>query len=119
MAEYPKGLFDHLAVLQYEQIEFAFFDREARLVDHASFTDHCPHRAEACLRSVVKRALDADAASVIVAHNHPGGMTSPSEPDYSFTKRLVKLLHPLRIKVHDHLVVTATSSFSFRSAGFL
>jgi DNA repair protein RadC len=64
-------------------------------------------------REVFKEAIDARAASVIVAHNHPSGDPEPSEDDLIITKRLVQAGKILGIDVTDHIIVANTGFFSF------
>ena len=56
-------------------------------------------------REVVKVAILATAAAVIVAHNHPSGDPTPSEEDIALTERLVSAGRILGIEVLDHLVL--------------
>lgn len=65
-------------------------------------------------REVFKEAIDARAASVIVAHNHPSGDTEPSEDDLTITKRLAEAGKILGIEVADHIIVTKSGFFSFK-----
>jgi len=64
-------------------------------------------------REVFKEAIDARAASVIVAHNHPSGDPEPSEDDLAITKRLVEAGKIMGIEVLDHIIITKTKVFSF------
>ncbi len=64
-------------------------------------------------RSVVEGALKNNAASVIVVHNHPSGMTQPSMADRKFTWGLREALATLEIKLLDHLIVSRTNAYSF------
>jgi len=64
-------------------------------------------------REVVKEALRLNAASVIFAHNHPSGDSSPSSQDIDLTKTLQDILKVIDVRVLDHLVVgDMTVSFS-------
>lgn len=56
-------------------------------------------------REVVKRALFHNAAALILAHNHPSGVTEPSQADISITHRLKRLLEEVDIRTLDHLIV--------------
>ena len=57
-------------------------------------------------RLIVERAIRSGAASVIVAHNHPGGSVLPSEADWNITERLFKICKLLDIPLHDHLIIS-------------
>ena len=71
-------------------------------------------------REVFKRAILVNSASIIVAHNHPSGDTTPSEDDLAITKRLVKAGELLGVKVLDHLIVGYDDDFmSFREQRLL
>ncbi len=56
-------------------------------------------------REVYKPAVSVNAASVILAHNHPSGDTSPSEDDITMTRRLVEAGGIMGIPVLDHVVL--------------
>ncbi len=56
-------------------------------------------------REVFKAAILANAASVIVAHNHPSADVTPSSEDIALTKRLMEAGEILGIEVLDHIVV--------------
>jgi DNA repair protein RadC len=70
-------------------------------------------------REVFKTALLANAAAVIVAHNHPSGDPSPSADDIALTRRLTQAGNIIGIPVLDHLVIGVRSHFSLREAGLL
>lgn len=64
-------------------------------------------------RLVVEACLKHRATAVILSHNHPGGDPSPSAADRQLTRRLKRLLNDLDIQVHDHIIVTGLSYYSF------
>ena len=70
-------------------------------------------------RVVAKRALELNASAVIFAHNHPSGITEPSEADRAITARLSQALALLDVRVLDHLVVTNDAALSLAERGWL
>ena len=66
-------------------------------------------------RTIVELAIRDNASSVILAHNHPKGEHQPSSQDERFTKSISGTLHPVGIKLHDHLIVGENGTFSMRS----
>ena len=70
-------------------------------------------------REVVKAALRANAAAVILIHNHPSGDPEPSRADQTLTRRLVDALRLIDIRVLDHLVVGGTETVSFAERGLI
>ena len=70
-------------------------------------------------REVVKQALSVNAAAVIVAHNHPSGISEPSLADQAITRRLKDALLLLEIRLLDHFVVGDGPPVSMASRGML
>ena len=55
----------------------------------------------------------------MLAHNHPNGHVTPSEQDKVLTRALVMAAETVGVKIVDHLIVSASESFSFQKAGLL
>ena len=70
-------------------------------------------------REVVKRALQLNAAAVILAHNHPSGVAEPSQADRNITRRLAEALALVDIRVLDHIVVGDGELVSFAERGLI
>jgi DNA repair protein RadC len=70
-------------------------------------------------REVVKRALAYNAASVILAHNHPSGEASPSAADHALTKALASALALIDVRVLDHFIVAPGAALSFAEQGYV
>jgi DNA repair protein RadC len=68
-------------------------------------------------REVVKAALAHNAASVLLAHNHPSGSPEPSEADLLLTRALVQALGLVDVRVLDHFIVAGTQVHSFAEHG--
>jgi len=65
-------------------------------------------------REIFRLALEKNAASVILAHNHPSGDPEPSQDDLMITKRLIEAGKIMGIEVLDHVIITKTAVFSFK-----
>ncbi|NIP17937.1 MAG: DNA repair protein RadC [Xanthomonadales bacterium] len=70
-------------------------------------------------RVVAERALRLGAAAVIVAHNHPSGVSEPSLADQAITRRLKEALALLEIRLLDHFVIGDDMPVSMASRGML
>ena len=115
----PYNPFDELPALRTCRLEIACFDPARHLIGIGRFcSDRCGC-AHSPFRIILAEALSKNAASVLLAHNHPGGDPSPNACDYDFTRRLASLLGALGIGIDDHLIVSGSDSFSFRRAGLL
>jgi DNA repair protein RadC len=70
-------------------------------------------------RIVVKKALEHNAAAVIVAHNHPSGIAEPSQADELITQRLKEALALMDIRLLDHIVTAGASAVSLAERGLI
>jgi DNA repair protein RadC len=70
-------------------------------------------------REIVKRTLQLNAAALILAHNHPSGITEPSEADRAITRRLIDALKLIDVRVLDHFIIGGTELFSFAEHSLL
>jgi len=70
-------------------------------------------------REVVKRALELNAAALILVHNHPSGDPTPSQADIQMTHQIDAAAKALGLTVHDHLIIGKSCELSFRAAGLL
>ncbi len=61
-------------------------------------------------REVFKRAIAANAAAVVLVHNHPSGDPTPSEADIRVTRDLIRAGQLLRIEVLDHVILGARTT---------
>ena len=76
---------------------------------------------ESCVnpREVLKEAIELDASSIILVHNHPSGDVNPSDDDLTITENLKKAAGFMDICVLDHVIIGKSNNayYSFRSNG--
>ncbi|MDR1876570.1 MAG: DNA repair protein RadC [Flavobacteriaceae bacterium] len=70
-------------------------------------------------RLIFKHALELNAVSLIISHNHPSGNVQPSNSDIQITREIKEAGKLLNINLVDHLIVTQTSYYSFADEGVL
>jgi len=70
-------------------------------------------------REVFKGAILANAASVILCHNHPSGEPTPSGADAGLTRRLVRAGEMVGIEVLDHVILAGERHVSMKQVGIL
>jgi len=71
------------------------------------------------VRRIFKLALENNAASIILCHNHPSGNIKPSENDIILTNKIKNGAETLNIKVLDHIIIGEEKYFSFADEGKL
>ena len=70
-------------------------------------------------RIILKKALDEDAVSLILCHNHPSGSLKPSRADEELTFKIKEAAKYFDIKVLDHIIVSESGYYSFADEGIL
>jgi DNA repair protein RadC len=70
-------------------------------------------------RVILKKALEEDATSIVLSHNHPSGSLKPSKADEVLTKKIKEAAQYFDIKVIDHIIVSEEGFYSFADAGIL
>ncbi len=70
-------------------------------------------------RIILKKALEEDAVSLILCHNHPSGSLKPSRSDEELTNKIKEAAKYFDIKILDHLIVSDSGYYSFADEGIL
>jgi len=70
-------------------------------------------------RLILKKAIEEEATSIILSHNHPSGNLKPSRADEEITDKIKQAASYLDIKVLDHIIVSEEGYFSFADEGML
>ena len=102
---------------QHESFVVLFLDVKNRLLACEEMFRGTLTHTSVYPREVVKTALARNAASVMLAHNHPSGVAEPSEADLLLTRALVQALGLVDIRVLDHFVVAGGHVHSFAEHG--
>ncbi|MFN3235188.1 MAG: RadC family protein [Gammaproteobacteria bacterium] len=105
----------HLKLKSREQEVFAclFLNNQQQVIKYEELFYGTLDHVVVHPREVAKRALDNNAAAVIIAHNHPGGSPKPSTNDQILTKRIRIALEMLEIELADHIIVAGNTTYSF------
>jgi DNA repair protein RadC len=114
---------DYLAVQMgaYEREVFTviFLDAQNRVIECREMFQGTLTQTSVYPREVVKLALTLNAASLILAHNHPSGVCEPSRADEALTQTLKAALSLIDVRVLDHMVVAGGTVLSFAERGLL
>ena len=105
--------------LGHECFYCVFLDAQNRVIDAHELFRGTLTQTSVYPREVVKHALAHNAASVILAHNHPSGVAEPSLQDQALTRTLAEALALVDVKVLDHFIVAPGACLSFAERGLL
>ncbi|WP_019410282.1 RadC family protein [Pseudomonas psychrophila] len=121
--ESPQAVRDYLkSLLRHEPHEVfgcLFMDSKHRMLAFEVLFRGSIDSASVYPRQVVKRALAHNAAAVIFCHNHPSGITEPSQADRTLTQRLIEALDLIEVRVLDHFIVGDGEPLSMVEYGWM
>ena len=121
--ESPQAVRDYFkALLRHEPHEVfgcLFLDTRHRMLAFEVLFRGSIDSASVYPRQVVKRALAHNAAAVIFCHNHPSGISEPSQADSMLTQHLIKALDLIEVRVLDHFIVGDGQPLSMVERGWM
>ena len=119
----PRAVRDYLQLLlgarQQEVFLVLFLDTQHRVIASEELFHGTLSQTSVYPREVVKRALAHNAAAVILAHNHPSGISEPSQSDQLLTDALKQALNLVDVRVLDHFIVGTGTILSFAERGLM
>jgi DNA repair protein RadC len=104
---------------QYEVFGVVFLNRSNRVNHFEIISKGGITGTVADPRIILKKALEEDAVSLILCHNHPSGSIKPSRADEELTQKIKEAARFLDIKVLDHIIVSELGYYSFADEGIL
>ena len=109
----------HMQDLGHEAFYCVFLDAQNRVIAAEELFRGTLTQTSVYPREVVKHALRHNAASLILAHNHPSGVAEPSMQDQALTRTLAEALSLVDVKVLDHFIVAPGACMSFAERGLI
>lgn len=116
-------------IAQFLQARFAFNKQEVFvivLLNRANKITHTEIISEGGItgtvadpRVILKKALEHNATSLILCHNHPSGNTKPSKADELLTQKIKQAAALIDVALIDHIIVSNEGWFSFADEGML
>jgi DNA repair protein RadC len=102
-----------------EYLIIGYFDDQHCLIQIGEICSDCVDAVSVPVRKITHDALNMNACSIILIHNHPSGDPQPSHSDIKQTRDIARILSPLGVHIDDHLIIAGDRQFSFREAGLL
>lgn len=114
-----KILIPEMGSLKKEHFKGLFLDSRNKIIKEETIFIGSLNESVIHPREIFQIALEENAASLILAHNHPSGDSKPSEEDIEITKQIINAGKILGIPVLDHLIIAHDKYFSFREKGLI
>lgn len=114
ISEYFRNYFSNIVDKEYFLV--AFLDKHERIIKTQVCSEGTINECPIYCREVVKKTLGIKAASIILAHNHPGGSIMPSRADKDVTLKITEAMKEIDVNVKDHIIVAGENAISIREA---
>ena len=99
---------------QEEMIAIILLDAKCKILYEGIVSKGTFNRVELHVRKIVELIVLFDAALILIGHNHPSGVATPSQEDIVTTKKLEYLFRTMNIKLIDHIIVADGDYVSLR-----
>ncbi|GAB6272645.1 MAG: DNA repair protein RadC [Smithella sp.] len=101
-----------------EIMRILYLNSKNRLIYAENLSEGTVSEAVAFPRKIAEGALKYGATTVIIGHNHPGGLPEPSDNDDTVTGEIGKALKTVGITLQEHVIVALDGFYSYRKNGF-
>lgn len=99
--------------LAHEEIWILLLNRRNQVIKEICLSSGTSTASLFDVKAAIKHAILENAEGIILTHNHPSGGTVPSESDNKITRELKQASDFMRIKMLDHVIVTAGAFYSY------
>ena len=118
-----KDAFDYfsplISDLQHEEFWIMLLDRGNKILDTFRISQGGISGTVIDVRIILKPALEKQASSIILCHNHPSATLRPSDADRQITTKIRDAAKLMDITVIDHIIIAGNNYFSFADEGIL
>ena len=102
-----------------ESVFAIFLDAKNRIIMNKKIGEGTLTQSIVYPREIIKEAISIGALSIVLIHNHPSGIATPSENDKKITKKLYFAAREMDLTILDHLIVGNEGYFSFYENGLI
>lgn len=108
-----------LGDLPYEEFWVVYLGASHRVIDKIKISQGGINHTIVESKLVMKHAISKLAVSIILVHNHPSGVSTPSDEDIDMTAKIKDAAKLFDIKLLDHIIISRGESYSFKGNGLL
>lgn len=108
-----------MAYQTVEEFRIIFLNSKLHVIDEEIQQRGTINQVAIHPREVIKSAMMRGASAMILVHNHPSGIVTPSKADMEITKKIKEAAEAVSIRLFDHLIISKSSVYSFHNQGFV
>lgn len=105
--------------LKQEHLKAVYLDSRNKIIKEQTIFIGSLNESLTNQREIFKIALEENASSIILVHNHPSGDPNPSMADIESTQEMLKSAEILKIPLIDHIILGNKKYFSFKEKGLV
>ncbi len=105
--------------LKHEECWVVYLTNSNRIIERTRISQGGVQATVVDQRLIVKRALELLSTRIILVHNHPSGSATPSRADFDLTAKVKEATTLFDIQLLDHIIISLSDSYSFKSNGNL
>ena len=109
----------YMESMQHEECWVLFLSSSNRVIERYRVSQGGLSATVVDKRLVIKRALELLSTQIVLVHNHPSGISTPSAEDIELTQKLKSAADLFDITLVDHVIIASSSSFSLRGNGLM
>lgn len=113
------SVFDTETIQYRESLKMLLLNSASKVLGICSISEGGISETSADLHLIMQAAILGNASGIILAHNHPSGNLKPSLADDQLTQRVKEVSKLLDIHLHDHLIITDESYYSYADEGHI
>ncbi len=117
--ELVKLFIAEMSSLKQENLKVIFLDSRNRMMKDKTIFTGSLNESLINQREIFKIALEENANSIILIHNHPSGDPNPSMSDIEATQEILKAAEIMKIPVIDHIIIGDKKYFSFKEKNLI
>lgn len=102
-----------------EELHAIYLDARAQYLGEGLISCGDLRSVDSTTSAIFRKALDLDAAGLVLVHNHPSRSPDPSEEDLRATEHLIRAAEVMGLRIIDHIIVAGNATTSFRARGIL
>ncbi len=100
-----------------EEVHIMLLDDKKKLIRCEKLFEGTVNSSPVTVKKVVASVVNSNATSVVIAHNHPGGVALPSRSDIITTEKIYKALKLINVELSDHIIVADDDFVSLADSG--
>ncbi|MBO5797074.1 MAG: hypothetical protein J6R77_01880 [Clostridia bacterium] len=100
--------------METEQVHLICMDNKGRVLAHGQLSEGSATAAQINTRQALQLALRCNATTVVLTHNHPGGLVTPSREDIDTTAAMIRLFDQVGVQMVDHVIVAGGTHLFMR-----